>query len=280
MTRSTLASRPALQRSTRNNGLRKPLRVVTLLAPNLFPVYEFITRRIAKELSWPAELVVGSSSSDLNGHTDICFLCGLHYIRVSSLLQPIAAPVLQGERYAGRPIYFSDIIVRADSPWHAFADLRGRSWAYNEPNSHSGYGITRHHLVEMKETNSFFGAVVEAGWHERSIDWVRSGQVDASAIDSHVLAIAFRDDPGLRSDLRIIGTLGPSTIQPLAVARRMPVTLKSELRHLLLEMAEDLEAKDLLNQNFIERFVPIGDSDYDDIRRMCRAADSAGFESI
>jgi phosphonate transport system substrate-binding protein len=274
MTKSTLASRPALKRFTRNNGIRKPLRVVTLLAPNLFPVYEFITREISKKLRWPAELVVGSSSGDLNGHTDICFLCGLHYIRVTSLLEPIAAPILQGARYSGQPIYFSDIIVRADSPWQAFADLRGRSWAYNEPNSHSGYGIIRHHLVEMKENNSFFGAVVETGWHERSILWVRSGRVDASAIDSHVLAVAFRDDPGLRSDLRIIGTLGPSTIQPVTVARRMPVTLKSELRHLLWEMAEDLEAKDLLNQNLIERFVPISDSDYDDIRRMCRAAES------
>jgi len=36
----------------------------------------------------------------------------------------------------------------------------------------------------------------------------------------------------------------------------------------------------LLNQNFIERFVPIGDSDYDDIRRMCGTGESAGFESL
>ena len=280
MTKSKLASRPAPQRTAIRRAIHKSLRIVTLLAPNLFPVYEFITRKIAKELRWPAELVVGSSSADLNGHTDICFLCGLHYIRATSLLEPIAAPILRGARYSGRPIYFSDIIVRADTPWQAFADLRGRSWAYNEPNSHSGYGIIRHHLVETKENDSFFGAVVETGWHERSIRWVRSGRVDASAIDSHVLAIAFRDDPGLRSDLRIICTLGPSTIQPVTVARRMPVTLKSELRHLLVEMAEDPEAKDLLNQNFIERFVPIGDSDYDDIRRMGRAADPAGFESI
>jgi len=277
MTKSTLASRPAPQRSARRRGIHKPLRIVTLLAPNLFPVYEFIALEISKKLRWPAELVVGSSSADLNGHTDICFLCGLHYIRVTSLLEPIAAPILQGARYSGRPIYFSDIIVRAESPWQAFADLRGRSWAYNEPNSHSGYGIIRHHLVAIKENDSFFGAVVEAGWHERSIRWVRSGRADASAIDSHVLAIAFRDDPGLRSDLRIICPLGPSTIQPVTVARRMPVTLKSELRHLLAEMAEDPEAKNFLNRNFIGRFVPIGDTDYDDIRRMSRAAESARF---
>jgi phosphonate transport system substrate-binding protein len=226
MTKFTLPTRPAPKRSS--TGIRKPLRVVTLLAPNLLPVYEFITRKIASALGWPAELVVGASSEDWNDQTDICFLCGLHYIRLASLLEPIAAPILQGERYSGRPIYFSDIIVRADSPWQSFADLRGRSWAYNEPNSQSGYGIIRHHLAEIKETNDFFGSVVETGWHERSIHWVRSGRVDASAIDSHVLAIVCRDDPGLHSDLRIIGTLGPSTIQPVAASRRLPARLKSE----------------------------------------------------
>jgi ABC-type phosphate/phosphonate transport system substrate-binding protein len=277
MTKSILAIRPAPQRSARRTGIRKPLRVVTLLAPNLLPVYEFITRKIAKVLSWPAELVVGSSSADWNDQTDIGFLCGLHYIRLAPLLEPIAAPVLQGERYGGRPIYFSDIIVRASSPWRAFADLRGCSWAYNEPNSHSGYGIIWHHLVEMREDDRFFRAVVETGWHERSIRWVRSGRVDASAIDSHVLEVAFRDDPDCRFDLRIIGTLGPSTIQPVAVARRMPVTLKSELRQVLVEMTEDPGAKNYLNQNFIDRFVAIGDSDYDDIRRMSRAAESCRF---
>jgi phosphonate transport system substrate-binding protein len=79
----------------------------------------------------------------------------------------------------------------------------------------------------------------------------------------------------LRSDLRIIGTLGPSTIQPLAAARHLPATLKSELRHLLAEMADDPEAKDFLSQYFIQRFVPIADRDYDDIRLMSRMAESA-----
>jgi phosphonate transport system substrate-binding protein len=37
------------------------------------------------------------------------------------------APVLQGERYGGRPIYFSDVLVHRDSPFCSFADLRGRT---------------------------------------------------------------------------------------------------------------------------------------------------------
>src|SRR5213080_3614422 len=148
MTESAVATAP--ERTSLSRGrIHKPLRVMTLLAPNLFPVYEFITRTIERELGWQAELAVGSSAADLTEEPDLCFLCGLLYVRVAAKLEPLAALVLQGERYSGRPIYFSDIIVRADSPLRTFADLRGRSWAYNEPNSHSGYGIVRHHLLTL-----------------------------------------------------------------------------------------------------------------------------------
>ena len=81
-------------------------------------------------------------------------MCSLPYVeferRVSRRRVPIAAPVLRGERYGGRPIYFSDVIVHRDSPYRSFLDLRGRSWAYNEPLSQSGYGITRYHLLEHR----------------------------------------------------------------------------------------------------------------------------------
>src|SRR5262245_55229439 len=128
MTTPTLTCRPALKSPMVRNGIRKPLRVVTMLAPNLFPVYEFVTRAISKKLGWPAELIVGSTDADPDGSTEICFLCGLLYIQKADLLEPLAAPVLQGERYGGRAIYFSEVIVRADSPFQSFADLRGGSW--------------------------------------------------------------------------------------------------------------------------------------------------------
>jgi phosphonate transport system substrate-binding protein len=56
-----------------------------------------------------------------------------------------------------------------------------------------------------------------------------------SAIDAHVLAVAFQDNPDLKTDLRIIETVGPSTIQPVAAASRLSPGLKSELRYLLVE---------------------------------------------
>jgi len=117
-------------------------------------------------------------------------------------------PVLLGERYGDKPIYYSDVIVHRDSPFRSFLDLRGRSWAYNEPHSQSGYGITRYHLLKIGETHGFFGAVVESGFHEESIRMVADREVDASAIDSQVLAVALRDDPFLARSLRVIRVSG------------------------------------------------------------------------
>jgi len=140
----------------------------------------------------PTELVVETSyESCEKDENEVCFVCSLPYVeferRGISPAVPVAAPVLDGDRYGGRPIYFSDVIVHRDSAFRSFADLRGRSWAYNEPLSHSGYGITRYHLLRMGETGGYFGEVIEAGFHEESIRMVARGEVHASAIDSQVL---------------------------------------------------------------------------------------------
>ncbi len=220
-----------------------PLRFISFLAPNMFSVYAFVARYVADKLGVPTELTVGRSYEAVADRVDVGFLCGLAYIEFVrdgvGPVEPITAPVLRGERYGGRPIYYSDVIVRRDSSFRSFADLRGRSWSFNEPYSHSGYGITRYHLVRLGETNGYFGEVVEAGWHERSIRLVCAGEVDASAIDSQVLALTLRDQPELAQQLRILDTLGPSTIQPVVVARRLPASLKDELRAVFLEMQHD-----------------------------------------
>jgi phosphonate transport system substrate-binding protein len=263
---------------------RRPLRFATYLAPPMFPVYGFITRYVGDKLGCLTELVVGSSYDRLGEESEIAFVCGLPYVelvrRKGPCVEPLAAPLLEGRRYGGKPVYFSDVIVRRDSPFRSFADLRGRSWSYNEPHSHSGYGVTRYRLVQMGETNGFFGRVIEAGWHERSIRMVCKGEVDASAIDSHVLALALRDRPKLADKLRVIDTFGPSTIQPVVGVRRLPKRLRADLRAVLVEMAADPAARAWLARGLVERFVPVTDAAYDDIRAMLAAAEAAAFLTI
>jgi phosphonate transport system substrate-binding protein len=266
-------------------SMARTIRFASFLAPSVFPVYSAIVDYVGRGLSMPAELVVGRSFEQFaRGEIDAGFICGLPYVNLTrqrpAPVELLAAPVLQCERYGGRPIYFSDVIVRRDSPYHTFADLRGCVWSYNDPDSQSGYGITRYTLAAMGETNGFFGKVVEAGFHQESIRLVSEGEVDASAIDSQVLALAMRNDPRLDERLRIIHSLGPSTIQPVVAAARLSDDLKAEIRRLLVEMAGDPAMRPRLAEGLFERFVAVSDSDYDDIREMSRLSEGLGFTNL
>lgn len=258
------------------------LRAVTFLAPNMFPVYQFMMNYIGNKLDCNIQLVTGTNYKETD-EADLSFICGLPYVlRTTPHLDPspieaIAAPVLQGERYQGKPIYFSDVIAHQSSPYNSFADLRGCSWAYNEPESQSGYGITCYWLAKMGETGGYFGRVVEAGFHQTAIRMVCAHEVDAAAIDSQVLAVELRDHPHLANELRVIDSLGPSTIQPLAAATHLPASLKHDIQGVLAEMYHNKHTRAHLDRGFIDRFVAVQDSDYDDIRMMLEVCKHANF---
>jgi phosphonate transport system substrate-binding protein len=261
------------------------LRFATYLAPNVLPVYEAVTEEVGRRLGITTDLVVETSyDSCERDENEVCFVCSLPYVTLErrgvSPAVPVTAPVLRGERYGGRPIYFSDVIVHRDAPVRSFQDLRGRSWAFNEPLSHSGYGITRYHLLRLGETGGFFGEVIEAGFHETAIRMVAEGKVDGSAIDSQVLAVAMRDDPSLRDAIRVVDALGPSTIQPVAVSRRVPEALRNAVRDTLVAMGDDAAGRERLRVGLVERFVPVGPEAYDDIRMMVGACEAAGFTEL
>jgi phosphonate transport system substrate-binding protein len=258
------------------------LRFGTYLAPNVLPVYEVVTEEVGRRLGIDTQLVVETSyESCERDENEVCFVCSLPYVtferRGLDLAVPVAAPVLQGERYGGRPIYYSDVVVRRDSPFRSFLDLRGRSWAFNEPLSHSGYGVTRYHLVRLGETHGFFGKVVEAGFHQEAIRMVAEGEVDGSAIDSQVLAVERRDHPGLDEQVRVVEELGPSTIQPVAISKRVPEVLREAIRAVLVTMAEDPTVRRRLNAGLVARFVAVDADSYDDIRMMVDACEAASF---
>jgi phosphonate transport system substrate-binding protein len=261
------------------------LRFGTFLGPNILPVYQAVAEEVGLRLGIETELVVETDyESCAEDRHEVCFVCSLVYVELErrgiAPMVPVAAPVLQGDRYGDRPIYYSDVIVHRDSPLSSFLDLRGRSWAYNEPLSQSGYGITRYHLVELGETHGFFGRVVEASFHEEAVRMVADHEIDASAIDSQVLAVALRDDPHLAGSLRIIDTLGPSTIQPVAVSKRLPLELRRQIQEVLVSLHESPDMRERLALGLVNRFVPVGPSSYDDIRMMLDACEAAQFMRI
>jgi hypothetical protein len=73
------------------------------MAPNLYPLYEFIVHH-ARQLGLPTELAVGSSHAQLDSQAvDVAFVCGLPDVELSrgkdAPVEPLAAPVLRGDRF-------------------------------------------------------------------------------------------------------------------------------------------------------------------------------------
>jgi phosphonate transport system substrate-binding protein len=256
----------------------KPLVFANFLAPNMTAVYADVATRVGRALGAPAELIEGNDLEQLrDGSVDVAFLCGLPYVRLRAerpgMLSPLAAPILDEARYQDRPVYFSDIIVRRDSPFRSFDDLRGQSWAYNGADSFSGSLLVRYHLLQIGETEAFFGRLACSGRHQESIRKVVNGEVDAAAIDSHVLGVERLRNPDLAEEIRVIAVLGPSTI-PLAVATSgVPAAVRAGVCEALCELGRDSAGRDVLARGLIRRFTPIDDRAYDDIRQKMAVVD-------
>lgn len=260
------------------------LTVTTCQAPNAEPACQAIAAYLGQKIGLPAEFINTIPWQERarrlleEGQINVGWICGLPYVLQAKLPSPpvelLAAPVMAGKRYAGRPVYFSDVVVHRDSRFQTFADLRGAVWAYNEPFSHSGYVVPRYHLAILGETSGFFSRVVESGAHQRSLQLILERKADASAIDSTVLETELRNHPPLAAQLRVIASLGPSPIPPWVIQKSLPLRFKQAIRAVLLTMHTDPQGRVILAHAGITCFAPVRDRDYDPIRRMAQIAQS------
>jgi len=261
--------------------VRRVLCVASHLAPSVLPAYALATRRLGERLGRPAELVVAGDYSRCLADVDhVCFVCSIPYLllRERVAMTPVAAPVLVGRRYESRPVYFSEVVVRADGPWRTFDALAGTRWAYNEPFSHSGFLVALHHLAMRGDGPEFIGAWIEAGYHDDALHLILDGRADWAAIDSQVLDLWRRWHPTLRRELRTLAVLGPSTIQPVvASTTRLTVQQRQQVVDVLLELDGDPLGRSVLAACGIRRFVAIDDAAYDDVRRMLATVEAAGL---
>lgn len=255
------------------------------LAPTLHKTYQYVVDFIEQTTGIPSFLLCGESFDDFaDGAIDGGFLCGLAYIHLArqqqSPVELLAAPVLHGERYHGVPCYYSDVVVHRASPFQTLADLRGRTWAYNEPGSHSGYNLVCYSLLQQGHTLSFFGRLRETGSHAQSLHCILEGIADATAIDSHLLETVFQQNPRMAAQLRVIGSLGPSTIPPVVVSSQLAPDIKASIRAALLSIHEHPLYTQQLREGRIKCFVPVQDEQYNDIRAMLTRVQNATSPDI
>jgi phosphonate transport system substrate-binding protein len=107
------------------------------MAENADFICRAITQYIAARLGITAEFINDIPWQERErlldaGRIQVCWICGLPYVWKAAdplaQIELLAAPVMSGERYRERPIYFSDVVVHQGSSFRTFADLRGASW--------------------------------------------------------------------------------------------------------------------------------------------------------
>jgi phosphonate transport system substrate-binding protein len=229
------------------------LKAISYLSPNLFWFYQEVVQAIARRCDCLIELI-GATCDPLDDcllnqdQIDIAFICGLPLIRHNRIakqpLKILAVPVMQGDRYQQQPIYFADIVVRADSNFYEFSDLAGSRFCYNDRGSNSGYNLIRYRILQhlksqtLPANSQFFQSSQASGSHQNSLQWIASGLADFAAIDSVVMAAELRQFPELAQSLRVISSI-PSPIPPIAISSRLYNQLGDEfiqeMRQALME---------------------------------------------
>ncbi len=151
--------------------------------------------------------------------TDIAFMGALPYVMAR---ERIGAAALLSEVYRGKPTYRGAVFVRHDSGIAGLEGLRGKSIAFADPISESGFlypldlfagaGL----LAPRADPKAFFGEVYFAGGYQQAIQAVANGLVDAAGVSIYATLLL---DSGQRDTVTAIATT-PSIPSHVVVARR------------------------------------------------------------
>jgi len=152
-------------------------------------------------------------------------------------------PLVTNRELDGALGYHSILIVKNDSPYQKLQDLKGKTLAWADPNSTSGYLIP---LVSLRgagiEPEKFFGRTLFSGGHEQSVLGVINGQLDSaftwSSKGHNAGQIRAMVDRGvLKLDQFRVVWESPLIPNPLiAVRKDMPEDMKRELRQFWVDL--------------------------------------------
>lgn len=146
--------------------------------------------------------------------------------------------------------YYSVVVVRADSGLTSIEDLQGRSLAYADPNSASGYLFPRAELRLAGIEDSHFSQIGFSGGHEQGVIAVLNGQYDAAATWSSLLGeyaegysrgnLRRMVDNGLLNmdEIRIVWTSDLIPNGPTVLRRDLPAEARALVLDLFLNMKE------------------------------------------
>jgi phosphonate transport system substrate-binding protein len=246
--------------------------IASMISPNeTIGHYQALLEYIAAKTGRKINLVQRKTYSEINGllkngGIDLAFICSGPYVadRDRYHFEALAVPQVHQ-----KSVYRAYLITGQDNPITRFEDLRGKTFAFSDPDSNTGCIVPRFLLAQRGESpQSFFGKTIFTYSHDNSILAVSRSLVDGAFVHEHIWEYYSQKNPALVSRVRIVYASEPFGNPPLVASASMPAALKNRIRELLFSMHNDPRGAEILRELLIDQFIPLDEPLYEPIRHM------------
>ena len=200
-----------------------------------------------------------------DGKLEFAWLCGYPYIRNKNSFHLVAVPL-----YHDEPLYHSYLIVPAsDTRTHSLDDLRGKVFAFSDPDSNSGYLYTEYQLAKQGfQPASYFTKSFYTWSHRKVVQAIASGLAQGGSVDGYVWDTLAKTHPELTSRTRVVAESPQFGFPPIVASRSVSKHDIAALQKVLTHMADDKEGAFLLDKFNLNGFVPGNPHLFDSIADM------------
>lgn len=222
-------------------------------------------------LDLPVEFVQRSTYAQVldsvrSGRVDFAWICGYPYVRHQRELALVAVP-----HWHGQPLYRSYLIAAGDAPIRSVADMRGRTFAYSDPLSNSGFLYVQHLLrSEGFDPGRHFARSFFTHSHRHVVNAVADGLADAGAVDGYVWETLAEVQPALTARTRVLHRSGLFGFPPVVAAPTTSIVLRHRFQRALLGMADSVSGRVVLAEMRLDRFAPESPQLFRSIAAMAR----------
>ena len=197
------------------------------------------------------------------------------YVEASNNNYANVEPIAKMKAQSGSLGYRSCLIAIADSDIFSPEDIGGKTFAFNDPNSTSGYLLPMTFFItEMGvDPKRHFSKLTFSGSHEASVLAVANKKVEVASTNLPDMQQLTREGKVARGALRVIWVSKLIPNDPVVVRKDLPASLRSAIQESLTTMRQrSPEAFAQAGAFFGGGFVPVDDSKYQIVRDMNDAA--------
>ena len=227
---------------------------------------------LAKLYGAPVRVTVASDYAAViealrNRTADLAFVHPVGYVLAS---REAKARIVARNLWHGKSTFTSRIYVRKASGIKALEDLRGKTMAFVDPTSSSGYTypmvlLIQRGLVRDRDPKRFFREVVFASAHDAAMRALLNGHVDSIA-SFDMAREQYLSDPAEREKITFVAETPPIPEAGIAARDGLDPAAFARVRGALLQMRGPAYAALLKRMYDIDGFEPAEDRDYDPVR--------------